>query len=336
MRAPAAILIVAALAGGCASTVSDRGRMPHRIHVIEDFETEIERRWWLRGTPETEIAGAGGRACRAAPSRDFDDKMGDPSKRWAAVVFNPVPGPPMGKNTRLAFRYRLEGTDSIRVQIFSLTRNYHRKLLLSGLPKGSWQSALVDMTAARRPDGSGGPLSEDERIDDIQFYVDPEATLLIDDIALFDAARPEESTPFPKRPLFTAWFDTGKQGQEWPGDFEIVSHEKPRTWKAARSVAHPEHGRPWVRLHLRGERPLGEVTRLRFRYRLKGADSMRLVLAHRASNDTRAFEAKGLARDDWSETTVEFAAGMMRADEIRFHLPAGSELLLDDVLLYEP
>ena len=99
------------------------------------------------------------------------------------------------------------------------------------------------MTQMRRPDGTGGPLAEDERIDDIQFYVDPRAELLIDDIVLYDAAADGEKRPFPKRILFTGWFDTGKQGKEWPGDFEIVNHEKPRTWKCARAVGLAPGGR---------------------------------------------------------------------------------------------
>ncbi len=88
----------------------------------------------------------------------------------------------------------------------------------------------------RRPDGTGGPLSADERIDDIQFYIDPRADLLIDDVILYEAAAPDEKRPFPKRIVFTAWFDTGKQGKEWPGEFEIVNHEKPPHVKAAKSV----------------------------------------------------------------------------------------------------
>ena len=33
--------------------VIDRGPLPRRIHVFEDYETEIEKRWWLRGAVET-------------------------------------------------------------------------------------------------------------------------------------------------------------------------------------------------------------------------------------------------------------------------------------------
>jgi hypothetical protein len=101
--------------------------------------------------------------------------MGDPTRDFKAVIFNPVPGPPMGSRTRLSFRYWLSGTDSLRVQIYSLSNGDHRFLTLAHLPQGSWQSAAVDMTQARRPDGSGVPLAEDERIDDLQFYIAPDA-----------------------------------------------------------------------------------------------------------------------------------------------------------------
>src|SRR5262245_30037025 len=200
------------------SNVTDQ-RLPLRVHVFEDYETEIEQRWWLRGNPVTDqvppslsTSVPNRRACQATETKDFDDLMGDPAKTFKAVIFNPVPGPPMGKETRLAFRCRLVGTDKLRVQIYSLTNNYHRRLELSGLKQEQWESFVVDMTQARRPDGSGGPLSEDERIDDIQFYVDSTADLWIDDIVLYESAA-ETQQPFPRRIIFTGWFDTGEQGK---------------------------------------------------------------------------------------------------------------------------
>ena len=66
------------------------------------------------------------------------------------------------------------------------------------------------------------------------------ADLLIDDVILYEAAAADEKRPFPKRVVFTAWFDTGKQGKEWPGEFEVINHEKPRTWKCAKSVKGPD------------------------------------------------------------------------------------------------
>ena len=326
-----------------------QGRMPNRVHVFEDYETEIEKRWWLRGTPEVKNVPPGStRACRAAPSKDFDDKMGDPKATYHAVVFNPVPGPPVGPNTRLSFRCWLQGTGTLRVQIFSLTNNYHRHLTLTDLPQGRWAAATVDMTQALRPDGSGGPLSENERIDDIQFYVDPPAELIIDDIVLYDAALPDEQRPFPKRVIFTGWFDTGQQGKEWPGAFAIVAKPKPHTWKAAKSVPNPETGTPWVRMHLRGERPLGAATHLRFRYLLTGGDRMQLHLANSKTKDNYRLELTGLKQGEWAEATVDFAASQRtdgrpgtpkagdRVEELWFVLPKGAELLVDDVLLYEP
>ena len=136
------------------------------------------------------------------------------------------------------------------MQIYSLSNGYHRHLTLTGLPREKWQALTVDMTKCRRPDGSGGPLSESERIDDIQFYTNAGAELIVDDVVLYDAAVPGEKRAFPERPLFNAWFDTGRQGKEWPGDFAIVPHKPPLTGKAAPLGREPPSGRPWIRLSL--------------------------------------------------------------------------------------
>jgi hypothetical protein len=321
MRATPLLLLLASCASADLRPALKAERMPHRVHVVEDFETDIEKRWWLAGAIETSNVPPGSRrACRGTASKDFDDKMGDPKARYTAVVFNPVPGPPMGKATRLRFRYWLRGTDRMRVQIYSLTNNYHRRLELSGLPQGSWQEGAVSMTQLRRPDGSGGPLSQDERIDDIQFYVDLSAELIIDDIVLYDAAAPEETEPFPSRIVFTGWFDTGKQGKEWPGEFEIVPHEKPLTWKAARSVDDR------IRVSLRGSRPVtGKEVRLRFRCRVTGADEVRVGL-----------DAVRTGRDEWREHRLTIPTEGRQIDEVLFTVTAPAVLWVDDVLLYEP
>jgi inosine-uridine nucleoside N-ribohydrolase len=331
------------------STLVPRGGMPNRVHCFEDFETDIEKRWWMSGKLERAEGASplARRACRAVLTQDFDDLMGDTKTMYQAVIFNPVPGPPMGKNPRLGFRYLLKGTDTLRVQIYSLSKGYHRYLSLAGLPQGTWQAATVDMTAARRPDGSGGRLAENERIDDVQFYADPRAELLIDDIVLYDAAVPGERRPFPRRLLFTGWFDTGKQGQEWPGSFAIV--DKGFFWKAARAVPNRELGIPWIRLHLRGQRTVGATTHLFFRYHLAGTDTLRVLLVNRSAGTSHVVALKDLPADRWAEATVDFSRDSLRADgrpggpqagdrvdEIQFLLPQAAELLVDDVLLYEP
>lgn len=318
----------------------ERGGLPARVHAVEDFETDIEKRWWMSGKVETVNVPPGSRrACRGALTQDFDDRMGDMKTMYKAVIFNPVPGPPMGDKTRLSFRYRLQGTNTLRVQIYSLTNGYHRYLALTGLAQGRWESATVDMTQCRRPDGSGGPLSADERIDDIQFYADPAAELLIDDIVLYEAAPEGEKRPFPKRVLFTGWFDTGKQGKEWPGDFAIVPHKPPRKWKAVRSVLNAERATPWIRLDLRGERTLGTKTHLRFRYHVSGADAIQVALVNRKKKERHVLDLKEMRKEEWSETTLDFTKQTRvgeRVNEIQFLLPKGAELLVDDVLLFEP
>jgi hypothetical protein len=311
----------------------ERGAFPNRVHAAEDYETDIEKRWWMAGQLETKNVPPGSaRACRGTLANDFDDRMGDPSRIFTAVIFNPVPGPPMGKDPRLAFRYWIRGGDELRVQIYSLSKGYHRHLTLSGLTQGAWRECAVDMTRLRRPDGGGGPLSEDERIDDIQFYADPVAELLIDDIVLYDAAAPGEPYPFPKRVLFSGWFDTGRQGKEWPGQFEIVPHEKPRTWKAARSVPQP-NGRPVLRIDLRGVRPAGAPGAVAFRYLLKGAREVTLELEGPRGKFEMEFP---LTPGEWGKTAVGISRPPAEVREIRFRPGVGGELTVDDVVLYEP
>ncbi len=329
--------------------VVDSGGLPVRVHVFEDYETEIEKRWWLRGTPQTDnvpptLSKSIGnrRISRASMSKDFDRRMMNQTKMHKAVIFNPVPGPPMAGNTRLFFRYWLKGTDTLRVQLYSLSNNYHRHLVLTGLPQSEWQTATVDMTEARRPDGSGGPLAKDERIDDIQFYIDPKADLLIDDIVLYEAALKTETRPFPRRVIFTGWFDTGKQGAEWPGDFDIVLHKKPLTWDAARSVINKQTGKPWIRVNMRGLRPLSQNTHVRFRYRLSTSCDLQVVIANSKTKQRFRAKVESPAVGEWTEVDLPFEIGTSQpgtatqADELQFLIDKDAELLIDDVLVYEP
>jgi inosine-uridine nucleoside N-ribohydrolase len=319
------------------SALIDRGMFPNRVHVAEDFDDDIERTWWMSGKPESTLLPPGSlRACRGVLTHDFDDLLMVSRDMHAAVIFNPVPGPPMGKRPRLTFRYWLSGTPSLRVQIYSLSNGYHRQLVLRDLPQETWQRATVDMTEARRPDGTGGALGENERIDDIQFYVDPGAEVVIDDIVLFDAARADESRPFPARVIFTGWFDTGRQGGEWPGTFDIVS-DAGAFWRAARSVTDEVSGKPWIRLGLRGDRRLGDRTHVSFRYRTSRGAKLEVRLHDSTSGRGSSAEIENAATGLWTETTAEFETSELESvDEIRFSLADGAELLIDDVLLYEP
>jgi hypothetical protein len=219
------------------------------------------------------------------------------------------------------------------VQLYSLSNGYHRYLSVSGLEQGRWLDGCVDMTQMRRPDGTGGPLAKGERIDDIQFYVDPRAELLIDDFILYEAATEGEKRLFPKHVYFTGLFDTGKQGKEWPGEFEIVDHQKPQTGKAAKSILDKD-GKPRLVVGLRGERQLSPMVELTFRYKFTGDGEIAVALTN-AKNKTDAAVKFTPKTGGWNEVTLHFN-GVRSADAITFTLPDKSELLIDDVLLYTP
>jgi len=318
------------------TTMIEPGNFPTRIHAFEDFETDIEKRWWMCGKLETkDVPSPGKRVGRSVLTQDFDDRQGQLGSMYRAVIFNPVPGPPMGANTRLRFKYKLTGTNTLRVQLYSLTNGYHRYLSLTGLEQGKWLDGCVDMTKMRRPDGTGGALAADERIDDIQFYVDPRAEVLIDDMILYEAAAAGEKRPFPKRVLFTGLFDTGKQGVEWPGTFEIVPHKSPRIWKFAHSVEDAKSGQHSVVIGLRGPRKLAEKTSLTFKYNCSTTDAVPIGLRDFGNGKVTPIEWKPETKGQWAEATLTVSGENATANELTFKLPKGETLMLDDVLLYE-
>ena len=102
--------------------------------------------------------------------------------------------------------------------------------------------------------------------------------------------------------------------------------------------------RSWTRLSLRGERQLDGKAELFFRYRAQGAERVEVEPFHSKAGTAVDRRTVGLTNGSWGEATVAFdlrAGGnpprvVPVADEIRFLLPAGAELLVDDVLLYTP
>ena len=318
------------------SKLVDPGKFPARVHTFEDYQTDIEKRWVMCGKVIPDPDQKNNRVCEAVLTQDFDDRQGQTQTMYRAVIFNPVPGPPMGPNTRLKFRYKLIGTDTVRVQLYSLTNGYHRYLSLTGLEQNKWLDGCVDMTQMRRPDGTGGPLAENERIDDIQFYVDPRATVLIDDIVLYDAAAANEDRPFPQRIIFTGWFDSGKQGKEWPGTFDIVEHAKPRQWKFARSVKGKD-GQSELKVSLRGLRDLDQMTELSLLLRSSIATPIVAAFAQdgQTAPDPQLIDVQ--KRDEWQPIVVKLKLPLGAcADEIRFTGAEGTVFAIDDLLLYRP
>ena len=255
------------------------------------------------------------RACRAVLTQDFDDLQGDVKTMYRAVIFNPVPGPPMGPNTRLSFKYKLHGTSTLRVQLYSLTNGYHRYLSVSDLPQDKWEEGTVDMTQMRRPDGSGGPLSADERIDDIQFYIDPRAISSSttwysatpplktkNALSPSTSSSPAGSTPASKARNGQARSRSPCMTSRGHGNMPNQSRAKRRSKTEAE-----------VRLRLRGERPLGKECELKFLYHLEGKGPVDVVLYRAGKPLPRAMQRiSKLQTGAWTETTLKYTVGSAR------------------------
>ena len=152
---------------------------------------------------------------------------------------------------------------------------------------------------------------------------------------MYDAAVEKETRPFPKRVLFTGLFDSGKQGKEWPGTFEIAQKEG-YFWHAAKSVTDPDSKKlARIDIGLRGERPCDIATRLFFRYKLEGTGQL-LVGFSSKSKTTVLQKYVGLERGKWRELDTVVTVEGESLGGVHFVVPAEATLWIDDLLLYEP
>lgn len=330
---------------------------PHRIWAACDFEGRTRDYAWF-GPAET-------RNIPRYPGNTTALGVGEkPYQNFSALMtgINPVPGPRMGKVNKLYLRYYLKGATEATFQYFSLTREDNNHILASGLTEGRWAEATLNFTRdARRNDGSPEPFAEGERMDDLKIFVGKpgdgkEYQLVVDDVMLFaeDPALPPEREPFPNRIIYLAAFDTGPKEQYWPGEFEIVEKDLPPAsyWRAARAVSQKQGKGKWIRLQIEPPRPIGQRTKLRFRYYLTGATEMTVQIFDVAVQDNRHIRLKGLKQGVWTTLYLDFTADSKRndgtdgpfkagnkVDDLFFFVePAGNQeplLLVDEVVLYD-
>lgn len=330
---------------------------PHRIWAACDFEgTSPDYGWFGRVESNNLPRYPGNRSALAAARGPYHD--------FSAVMtgINPVPGPRMGKENGLYLRYFLEGGPEATVQHFSLTREDNWHINVSGLTTSRWAEATFNFTRdARRNDGSAEPFREGERMDDFKMFAGKPAEagryrLLIDDVIFFanDPGLPPEPEAFPNRVIFLAAFDTGPRDKYWPGDLEIAETPPPGSyWRAAQSVPIKNGQGQTISLPLSPPRPVGERTRLRFRYHLEGADAMTVQIFDATVQDNRHIRLDRLKQGAWTTLYLDFAADAKRndgtgdstfkagnlVDDIFFFVTGpGSErsrLFIDEVVLYD-
>jgi lysophospholipase L1-like esterase len=330
---------------------------PHRIWAACDFEGRTPDYAWF-GPPERKnIPRYPGNVTALGVSEK-------PYGKIAALMtgINPVPGPRMGKVNQLYLRYFVKGTDEATFQYFSLTREDNNHVHVTGLTQGKWSELTLNFTRdARRNDGSDEPFKEGERMDDLKVFVGKPGDgkkyeLFLDDVILFadDPNMPTDQELFPNRVIFLAAFDTGPKEKYWPGDFEIVEKGLPPDsyWRVAKAVPRKDGKGYWVRLQIEPPRPVGERTRLRFRYHLTGASALTVQVFDATDQDNRHVRLKDLKRGTWQTVHVDFtrdgkrndgkdtpfAAGHEVDDLFFFVEPEGKEkvnLLIDEVVLYD-
>jgi hypothetical protein len=78
---------------------------------------------------------------------------------------------------------------------------------------------------------------------------------------------------------------------------------------------------------------------LRFKYKLVGAGDKagEIALVNHTTGESRRAILKDFVSDQWSAASVDLNGKEPNtADEIHILLPAGAEMFIDDLLLYEP
>lgn len=334
-------------------------RFPHRIWAACGFEAKTPAYGWF-GAKETENI-------RKYPGSVTALRARGPYKRFAALMvgMNPVPGPRMGKVNKMYCRYFLKGGSKATFQHFSLSSSDNCNIRVSGLSEGKWSEVTLNFTRdSRRNDGRPGAFKEGERMDDLKVFVgkpdDGSAyEMLIDDVIFFaeDAALPPEPEPFPNRVIFLAAFDTGIGSQKdldqfFPGTYKIARRPPAGSyWAAVQAVPAEDHNASHVRLKLSPLRHVGRHTKLRFRYWLSGASSMKVVLHDVTANADRIIEIKHVKKDKWVTRYLDFTRDSRAADaggkplavgnkvdSLDFIVPGTGEqvkLYVDEVVLFD-
>jgi hypothetical protein len=343
--------------GQARAEVTRPDHFPHRIWAACDFEGRTPDYGWFGPAELKNIPRYPGNATALGVSER-------PYKNTSALMtgINPVPGPRMGKVNYLYLRYFLQGTTEATFQYFRLSREDNNHVHVTGLTEGKWSELTLNFTRdARRNDGSDEPFAEGERMDDFKVFVGKPGDgkkyeLFLDDVIFFaeDPKRPPEKEPFPNRVIFLAAFDTGEKEKYWPGEFEIVEKGLPADsyWRVARAVPRKEGKGKWVRLQINPPRPVGEQTRLRFRYHLTGASALTVQVFDATDQDNRHVRLKGLKTGEWATAYLDFTADGKRndgkdtpfaaghkVDDLFFFVePEGkgeANLLVDEVVLYD-
>ncbi len=100
-----------------------------------------------------------------------------------------------------------------------------------------------------------------------------------------------------------------------------------------------DSGKTGIIVNMRGMRPLSQLNRLKFLFKLKEAGKFQVYLRNSQTDQKWQSGIIESKTSDWTEQFVDFRVrkGKYFADEIQFILQSDKTILeVDDLLLYEP
>jgi hypothetical protein len=159
---------------------------PNRIILLAAFDTGPKEKYWPGNftIEESPPSGAYWRAAKSVPH----------SNGAQFIRIGIEPPRPVGGRTKLRFRYYLTGANRLTVQLFDATVQDNRYIRLENLQTNKWTTEYLDFNRdSRRNDGTQySVFTAGNLVDDLFFFVEgpnaKTATLIVDEVVLFDAA----------------------------------------------------------------------------------------------------------------------------------------------------
>ena len=325
---------------------------PQRIWAACDFEFSRKDVVWI-GHLETENIPSYPGNRWALRARAFES-----SSRQKYLAVKPVSYPRMGGNNQVYFRYFIKGTSSLTLQLFSLDSNGIRQVRLTGLVQGKWSEATADFTQA-----GGEPVSPGERMSDLVLIAAPESgagqcELVVDDVILFSndgTGAPIAEEPFPRRVISVWGFNPVEEYHPWTHtDYQILHRgdHLENDWGVCRALLKEGGKLKRIRLIIDPPQEVGESTRIRFRYYVKGAARVQAMIFDLTDRDNRHIVLEAPVQESWQTVTLDFTAHGIKNNGNQKPFESGSlvddifflawpvqgeeaELLVDDLVLYD-
>jgi len=333
--------------------------LPYQVAVAFDKERNGTFDFW--GTFETKDVppDGDGQAKRGELKPDWDACV-DQSLRFKALSFNPVPGPPILARSSLRFSAKLIGTDELRVQVFNLTRGFcNHYATIKGLPQNQWFTITIDMLLLKDTRTDRGYLRVNDRIDDVQFYADKNAELLVGNVYMYNRVSETAVSPFSQWPTFfrfLGWFDTGGQtAGEWPSEASLNQHQN--FLDDLSTIPEAGTNLAYLKVAFRKRVLLDKKATLFFRYYLVGTDHLQVTLNDATTGLKLPVTVTGLTQSsarpltepisesEWRSARISYedlvaqlppSSTPPRVTDVKFELgmPAPAELRVDDVYLF--